>query len=179
MHASSLLSLERLVPGEEPIVLPQLIKLLQDALASGASLGFLPPLQAEEVQQYWKTVFREVTHRQRVLLVARPAGQIVGSVQLALAKNPNARHRAEVQKLLVLASHRRQGIGRALMQGVEQAAHDAGRTLLLLNTVEGESVERLYRTLGYAEVGAIPAYAHSVSGMLDAVLFYKTLQPME
>jgi GNAT superfamily N-acetyltransferase len=179
MHASLFPSIERVVPEEEPVVLPQLIQLLQDALASGASIGFLPPLQAEEAQQYWREVFLDVTQRLRVLLVARQAGQIVGSVQLALATNPNARHRAEVQKLLVLSSYRHRGIGRALMHGVEQAARDIGQRLLILNTVEGEPVERLYRSLGYSEVGVIPAYAYSAHGMLDTVIFYKTLSPVK
>jgi hypothetical protein len=49
---SPLPSIERVSPEEEPIVLPQLIHLLQDTVASGASVGFLPPLNAEDAQQY-------------------------------------------------------------------------------------------------------------------------------
>jgi GNAT superfamily N-acetyltransferase len=47
---------------------------------------------------------------------------------------PNASHRAEVQKLLVLRSWRRQGIGLALMTAIEQAARQTGRSLLVLDT---------------------------------------------
>src|ERR1043166_5722778 len=153
MLDTSFSSFKQISPEEGSVVLPQLIHLLQDTVASGASLGFLPPLHAEEAQQYWGTVFQDVMQRHRVLLVACQAGHIVGSVQLALATNPNAQHRAEVQKLLVFSSHRRRGIGRALMEMVEKIARDAGRTLLMLNTVEGEGVERLYRALGYVAVG--------------------------
>nr|WP_198925166.1 GNAT family N-acetyltransferase [Dictyobacter vulcani] len=111
-----------------------------------------------------------------VLLVACDAGQIVGSVQLSLATKPNAKHRAEVQKLFVLSSQRRRGVGRALMHAVEQVARDGERTLLVLDTREGDSAERLYRTLGYCEVGIIPAYARSANGTLDStIIFYKTL----
>ncbi len=138
--------------------LSQLIHLLQDAVTSGASVGFLPPLNAEDAQQYWRTVFQEVAQDTCVLLVARDSGRIVGSVQLALATKPNARHRAAVQKLFVLSSQRRRGIGRALMQGVEQVARSGERTLLVLDTRQGDSAEQLYRTLGYCEVGVIPAY---------------------
>ncbi len=163
-------------PEEEPIVLPQLIQLLQDTVASGASVGFLPPLNTEDAQHYWRTVFEEVAQGTCVLLVARDAGQIVGSVQLALAMKSNAQHRAEVQKLFVLSSQRRRGIGRALMQMVEQVAYEDGRTLLVLDTRQGDSAERLYRRLGYCEVGVIPAYARSANGTLDStVIFYKTL----
>jgi ribosomal protein S18 acetylase RimI-like enzyme len=176
MHNFPLPSIERVSPEEEPAILPHLIHLLQDTVASGASVGFLPPLSIENAQQYWSTIFEEVRKHTCVLLVAREAGQIVGSVQLALATKPNAQHRAEVQKLFVLSSQRRRGIGRALMQAIEQAASDKQRTLLVLDTRQGDSAEQLYRTLGYCEVGIIPGYAHSATGTFDStVIFYKTL----
>lgn len=176
MHDSLVLSIKRVSLEEEPFVLPPLIHLLQDAVASGASVGFLPPLSAEDAQRYWKTVFQEVAQGTCVLLVAREAEQVIGSVQLALATRPNASHRAEVQKLFVLSSQRRRGIGRALMHAVEQVAHDEERTLLVLDTRQGDSAEQLYRTLGYCEAGVIPAYARSANGTLEStVIFYKAL----
>src|SRR5215813_12041309 len=98
MNILPLYSINCVAPHEEASMLPQLVSLLADALASGASLGFQFPLDTSESQQYWRTVFAEVSQRQRVLLVSRQARQLVGSVQLSLATNPNARHRAEVQK---------------------------------------------------------------------------------
>lgn len=178
MHDIPIVSVERVSPEEEPSILPHLIHLLQDTVAGGASVGFLPLLSTEDAQHYWRSVFAEVAQDTCVLLVAREAGQIVGSVQLALAIKPNARHRAEVQKLFVLTSQRRQGIGRALMQAVEQAARDRQRTLLVLDTRQGDNAERLYRALGYCEAGVIPEYALSASGTLDStVIFYKALSP--
>lgn len=63
--------IERVSPEEEPAVLLHLIHLLQDTVASGASVGFLPPLSTEDAQQYWSTVFEEVRKHTCVLLVAR------------------------------------------------------------------------------------------------------------
>jgi acetyltransferase len=174
MDDADIPSIECLV-DEEPIELKRLIHLLRDAVASGASLGFLPSLDEQEARAYWKTVFHDIAQHTRLLLVAREAGQVIGSVQLALATQPNARHRAEVQKLLVLSSQRRRGIGRTLMLEIEQAARNAGRELLVLNTVEGEMVECLYLTLGYDIVGRIPGYARDASGPLDTVIMYKSL----
>ncbi len=179
MHDFAIPSIERVLPEEGLALLTDLIHLLQDVVHSGASVGFLAPLSREEAQDYWSTVFDEVAQGICILLVACEADQIVGSVQLALAMKPNAQHRAEVQKLFVLSSQRRRGIGRALMQEVEQVAHDAGRTLLVLDTRQGDSAEQLYRSLGYCEAGTIPAYARSASGTLDGtVIFYKNL-PLE
>jgi ribosomal protein S18 acetylase RimI-like enzyme len=176
MIDSLLPPIEIVRPEEEQTVLPELINLLQDTVASGASVGFLPPLSAEDAHQYWSAIFQEVARGTCVLLVARDAGRIVGSVQLALATKPNALHRAEVQKLFVLQSQRRRGTGRALMQAVEQTARECERTLLVLDTRQGDAAEQLYRKLGYREAGIIPAYARSATGTLDStIFFYKAL----
>jgi acetyltransferase len=170
------LSIEIIQPTEEHLVLPELISLLQDAVASGASVGFLPPLSEEEACQYWRTVFHELTQGVHILLAARDAGHVVGSVQLAFGTRPNALHRAEVQKLFVLQSQRRRGTGRALMQALEQLAREHRRTLLVLDTRQGDAAEQLYRKLGYCEAGVIPAYAQSATGTFDStVFFYKLL----
>lgn len=42
--------------GEET---QELIELLQDAVISGASVGFLPPLSEEDVRQYWQGVLEK------------------------------------------------------------------------------------------------------------------------
>lgn len=170
------ISIESVLPGEGDAVLPALIELLQDAVHSGASVGFLPPLSEEEARSYWEAILDDIAKGARVLLVAREAGEIAGSVQLEPAVKPNACHRAEVQKLLVFQRHRRKGIGRRLIEAVEQAARERGRTLLVLDTVQGDTAERLYRKWGYSEVGTIPFYARNRSGTLEpTVVFYKLL----
>ena len=66
------------------------------------------------------------------------------------------------------------------MQAVEHAALRAGRTLLLLDTIQGNASERVYRALGYREVGVIPGYAQSANGNLDSqIFFYKILASAE
>ncbi len=177
MLNSSFPSIEAVHPEMEEALLPGLINLLEDTVASGASVGFLPPLSEEDAHRYWSAVFQEVSQHTCILLVAREAGRIVGSVQLALATKPNALHRAEVQKLFVLQSQRRRGTGRALMQAVEQAASECGRSLLVLDTRQGDVAEQLYRKLRYREAGVIPAYARSATGTLDStILFYKEIE---
>src|SRR5258708_18663153 len=83
-------SIERVSPEEEPAVLPHLIHVLQDTVASGASVGFLPPLSTEDAQQYWSTVFVEVAHDTCVLLAAREADEIACCVHVALATSTHA-----------------------------------------------------------------------------------------
>lgn len=176
MVDSSPIAIESVDAEDQAHLLPGLVALLQDTVASGASVGFLPPLNEEEAIQYWQATFQGVADGSRVLLVAHDGDDIVGSVQLELAMRPNGVHRAEVQKLFVLQNWRRRGIGQALMQAIEQAARERGRSLLVLDTRQGDNAERLYRCSGYHEVGVIPAYALSATGTLDStVFFYKEL----
>jgi len=156
--------------------LPGLVQILQDAVGSGASLGFLPPLSEEAAQAYWQDVVGEVASGRRVLLVATEDAEIVGSVQLELAAKPNARHRAEVQRLMVHTRMRGRGIGRTLMTEVERAARDHDRSLLVLDTRKGDVAERLYRALGYVPVGAIPEYTRDADGTPhDTIYFYRAI----
>ncbi|SFQ72874.1 GNAT family N-acetyltransferase [Hymenobacter arizonensis] len=158
--------------------LPQLVALFQDAIASGAALGFLPPLPAEEASSFWRRVQQSVRAGTLVLFVARHGGnkEIVGTVQLALALQSNGSHRAEVAKMMVHRSARRLGIGRLLLCALEAKAVELGRITLVLDTRQGDAAEHLYQSLHYQIAGVIPSYAQNGDGTLHAtVVYYKLL----
>jgi acetyltransferase len=173
------LRLECLTPASLPAQRASLVALLQDAVESGASIGFLPPLDAPEAAAYWESVATAIAQRSRVLVVARDGdGAVVGSAQLELATRTNGSHRAEVSKVMVHRLARRRGIGRALMLALEDHARRLGRTTLVLDTRSGDPSERLYRSLGWQVAGTIPRYARSADGSLDATtIYYKLLSP--
>jgi ribosomal protein S18 acetylase RimI-like enzyme len=169
--------IQSLTAAEARDVVHDLTHILRDAVASGVSLGFMTPLDESAVRRYWQNAIAEVEAGERVLLVARAEdGSLVGSAQLHLTTTPNARHRAEVQKVCVLRSARGQGIGKQLMLAIEEEARAAGRTLLMLDTRKDSVADGLYRRLGYQEVGVIPGYARTVDGsMVTAIFFYRAL----
>ena len=159
---------------EARAAMDDLAALLRDAVDSGASVGFLPPLNLEQAREYWAKVCDAICPERRLLLVARLDGRIVGSVQLDCAAMPNGSHRAEVMKLMVHRDARRRGIGRALMSAVESTARKAARSLLVLDTRLGDAAEQLYSRIGYTCAGVIPKYARGASGELqDTMIFYK------
>jgi ribosomal protein S18 acetylase RimI-like enzyme len=159
-----------------PEVHAGLVELLRETVNGGDTVGFLPPISTEEAAAFWAGVREALEGGGRRLLVARQAGRVVGTVQLDLATQTNGRHRAEVMKLLVHREARRQGLGRRLMEAVEGVARDEGRTLLVLDTRQGEPSAEFYAALGYRRAGVIPNFAESADGTLHAtVLFYKEL----
>jgi ribosomal protein S18 acetylase RimI-like enzyme len=150
--------------------------LLQDAVAGGASVGFLPPVRDSEARAYWEGIVTDVAVKKAILFAAFDNEKLVGSVQLHLPAMPNARHRASVEKLMVLREHRRQGIGRALMEELEGHARELGRTILVLDTRKGDVAEQVYEALGYRRAGKIPRYARGHNGALeDTVIYYREL----
>ena len=83
---------------------------------------------------------------------------------------------AEVTKLMVHSSARRQGLGARLLAEAEDVARERGRWLLVLDTVPGSDAERLYRRHGWIEVGVIPDFARLPDGdPAPTVVFYKRL----
>jgi acetyltransferase len=169
-------TIEQLTAGQARAFVQELADILCDSVDDGASVGFLPPLSRDEAGAYWSETIGYVERGTRLLLIARTADGVAGTVQLDLATKPNAIHRAEVQKLLVHTRARRQGLGERLMEAAEQAARAAGRTLLVLDTREGDPSELLYQKCGYTRAGIIPQYVRSANGGMDAtVIYYKLL----
>jgi len=155
---------------------PALVALLRDVVDGGASVGFVPPLGADEAGAYWDSVAAALEGGGRRIWIARVAdGGIVATVQLDLASQANGRHRAEVIKLMVLSSARRRGLGRLLMEAAEAEARRLGRTTLVLDTRQGDPSEALYRGMGWQPAGTIPRYARSANGTLHTTAFYYKL----
>ena len=82
-----------------------------------------------------------------------------------------------VTKMLVHRRGRRQGLGAALLHGVEDMARACGKELLVLDTATGSDAERLYARLGWSRVGEVPNYAHWPNGALcGTTYFYKAME---
>lgn len=150
----------------------ELVELLQDAVAGGASIGWTAVPTTKEARNYWSGVLEAVGRGERSLFVATDNHVCAGAVQLSPAPQQNARHRGGVQKLMVHSGYRRRGIGRALMASLEQAALARGLSLLVLDVISGAAAEQLYRKVGWRQVGAVPGYAQSTRGELEPTVFY-------
>jgi ribosomal protein S18 acetylase RimI-like enzyme len=150
----------------------KLSQLLVQVVEGDASIGFLPPMEISDAKEYWKTIMKSDV----ILFIATVNNELVGSVQLHLCAKQNGLHRGEIVKLMTHSDFRRNGLGRALMQSAEERAIHKGRSLLVLDTREGDPSNHLYTSIGYIEAGRIPSYAMSANGELDAtVIYYKSI----
>jgi len=166
-------------PDEYPATIPALADLLVDAVRGGAAVNFLASITDEEARAWWVERSGQVVDGTMTVFVAEErasdgtrGGPIVGSAILVRSRFQNSPHRAEVGKVLVHRSVRRQGLGRALMEAVEACARADGRWLLLLDTQTGSAAETLYRALGWHELGTMPNHSYGSNGVLSPTTFF-------
>ncbi|WP_078944792.1 GNAT family N-acetyltransferase [Streptomyces flavochromogenes] len=170
--------IERLTPDQVRAHAPAgLAALLLDAVDSGASVGFLAPLEAPEAAAWWARVAGEAAEGARDVWAAHgPDGSLTGVVTLVRGGTANGRHRGEIARLLVHRSARGRGLGYRLLATAEAHAAATGLTLLVLDTQTDSPAERLYRGAGWTAAGTIPDFAADPAGVLRATtLYYKRL----
>ncbi|KPC78131.1 GNAT family N-acetyltransferase [Streptomyces sp. NRRL S-4] len=150
----------------------ELAALLIESVEGGASVGFLASLDRTSAATWWRERAAAVEAGSQQVWIARDDERVAGTIGLVKAALPNARHRAEVAKLVVRPSARRRGIGRALLTALERSAAAEGLTLLVLDTETGCDAEHLYRSAGWNPCGSVPDYAADPYGTLRATTFY-------
>ena len=149
----------------------RLADILIACVEEGSGVSFLPPLAPDAARAFWQDTAKDVAAGRAVLLAGWIDGTLVGTVTLALAWPQNQRHRADVTKLLVHPSGRRHGLARRLMERLELESLRVGRPMLTLDTRAGDRAERLYRSMGWIELGVIPGHAYRADGTFDDTLF--------
>jgi ribosomal protein S18 acetylase RimI-like enzyme len=169
-------TITRLTPDDLDRHLPALADLLVDAVAGGASIGFLDGFDRAAAIAWWRSRATAVADGSLAVWISTGPAGVTGTISLAHAEKPNARHRAEVVKLAVRRDARGNGLGRRLLTAAEEAAAAAGITLLLLDTETASAAERLYETAGWHRYGIVPDYAADPSGELrNCSFFFKKL----
>ena len=131
---------------------PELLKCLNDLLPQLSKNA--PAMTIEDLQQI---VGSECSD----LLVVRAAGgeSILGALTLIHFRIPTG-IRAWIEDVVVDASARGQGVGKALIQAAIEKSHDFGaRTLDLTSNPERESAHRLYEGAGFS-VRTTKVYRH-------------------
>jgi RimJ/RimL family protein N-acetyltransferase len=104
------------------------------------------------------------------VFVAEDEGRIVGRLSIARDQHPASRHVADLG-LMVAASHRRRGIGRALLRtAVEWAQESEVRKLELHVFPYNEAAIALYERFGFVKEGHRRAHYRRGDEYVDAIL---------
>jgi [ribosomal protein S18]-alanine N-acetyltransferase len=133
-------------------------------LATDADLASLARIHAECFEERWdEAALRALLATPGTFALTESEGFILVRV---------AADEAEILTLAVSPSHRREGLGRALVVAGSEQARGAERLFLEVSTANPAALA-LYTGLGFAEVGRRPAYYRCPPG--DALILRANL----
>jgi RimJ/RimL family protein N-acetyltransferase len=109
-------------------------------------------------------------HPDAAVYVAEEDGVVVGRLSVARDPHQASRHVADLG-LMVAASHRRRGIGRALLEQAVDWARETGVRKLELHVFPwNEPAIQLYERFGYERVGLRRDHYRRADEYVDAIL---------
>ncbi len=125
-----------------------------------------------EERRYLRALRR---HPWAVVLLAEEDGEVVGRLSASRDTHPASLHVADLG-LMVAASHRRRGIGTALLAAAEGWAREAGIRKLELHVFpwNGPAIA-LYERLGYVREGYRRGHYRRNGELVDAILMARLL----
>jgi RimJ/RimL family protein N-acetyltransferase len=120
-----------------------------------------------EERRYLRTIAR---YPHAAVFVAEDGEHMVGRLSLARDPHPASAHVADLG-LMVAASHRRRGIGRALLEAAAQWARTSGVRKLELHVLPHNAAAiALYEDFGFRREGVRTGHYHVHGRYLDAIL---------
>lgn len=146
--------------------------MLQACVAFGAATPFLAPLPRDAAMTYWRGVTRAVGQGEVRLFAGWRNGRLAGALQLGLAMPQNQAHRADIRLLLIAPGSRCQGLARRLLAAAEDAAREAGRSLLVLEQPCDDHSDEQFRDWGWQQTGLIPGCVQGAAGEAQPMRIY-------
>jgi RimJ/RimL family protein N-acetyltransferase len=124
-------------------------------------------------RRYLRAVRRDNPHA--AVFIAEDEGDVVGRLSIARDVHPASEHVADVG-LMIARSHRRRGIGLALMEAAEAWARGVGVLKIELHVFpHNEAAIALYQRLGYEREGLRRRHYRRGEEFVDAILMAKEL----
>ena len=145
------------------------------AITAGGGFGWLTPPPTETLEAYWKGV---LVVPERHLFVARLDGVIAASAQLLRPQKNNEAQAfaASLMTFFVAPWARGYGLAKELVRTVEEAAREAGFTVLNLDVRETQTAAiALYESSGYVRWGHHPRYAFVDKRYISGFFYSKDL----
>ncbi|MEW2580365.1 GNAT family N-acetyltransferase [Streptomyces syringium] len=147
-------------PQLTPALREELADLWLDVSQAGGAVGFVPPVTAEDIAPVMRQQLDDVTAGEARMLGAYEGdagGRLIGTVFLKLNSHHLMTHWCTLVTVMVHPALQGGGRGGAMMREAIEMARDLDFHALRLGVRGGEGIERFYETVGFKEVGRVPA----------------------
>lgn len=159
-------------PQPTPALREELAALWLDVSQAGGAVGFVPPVTAEDIAPVLQRQLDDVTSGGARMLGAYEgveggegaegaeedgAGRLIGTAFLKLNSHRLMTHWCTLVTVMVHPALQGGGRGKAMMREAIEMARDLDFHAVRLGVRGGEGTERFYETVGFKEVGRVPA----------------------
>ncbi|WP_130799436.1 GNAT family N-acetyltransferase [Streptomyces otsuchiensis] len=165
-------------PEVTPALTDGLLRLWADVTNAGGAVGYVPPVEPEEIREVCEQHLRLVREGgARMVLGLTEDGQPAALAFVQFNAHRLMRHWVGLYRVMIDPAHQGGGEGRRLMSACrETAAATAGVRAIRLTCRGGMGLERFYEACGYKEVGRTPeAIRVSADDYRDDVMFWLPL----
>ncbi|MHC0430432.1 GNAT family N-acetyltransferase [Streptomyces sp. O3] len=153
-------------PPVGPALADGVLRLWTDVTNADGSVGFVPPVTAEDIRPEWVRHLVSMAEGGTRLLVGYDTeGEVAATAFLAFNTHRLMRHWVWLYTVMVHPRHQGKGYGRDLMRAAEDAARGfTGIDAIRLTCRGGTGVDRFYASCGYKEVGRAPGMIRVAPG---------------
>ncbi|WP_433251121.1 N-acetyltransferase family protein [Streptosporangium sp. CA-135522] len=151
-------------PDLTPDLVEELVDCWTDVSNAGGSVGFLPPVTADDIRPTAEAAFARCGDPDHLLVGFDAEGRVACWLILGDAGSPLRAHWRWVLRVMVHPKHQGGGHGSRLMRAADDAARALGVEALHLTVRGGTGTERFYAGLGYTEAGRVPRAIRVASG---------------
>ncbi|EPD55746.1 GNAT family N-acetyltransferase [Streptomyces sp. HGB0020] len=145
-------------PAVTPALRDGILGLWADVSNAGGSVGFVPPVTAEDIRpELVKHLVGMAEGRTRLLVGHDASGAVAATAFFSFNTHRLMKHWAWLYTVMVHPRHQGRGYGRDLLAAAEEAARRFdGIEAIRLTCRGGNGLERFYGSSGYKEVGRVP-----------------------
>ncbi|GGR52610.1 GNAT family N-acetyltransferase [Streptomyces netropsis] len=147
-------------PQLTPALREELARLWLDVSQAGGAVGFVPPVTAEDIAPVMRRQLEDVAAGGTRMLAAHEGGaggRLVGTTFLKLNSHHLMTHWCTLITVMVHPTLQGGGRGKVMLREAIEMARDLDFHAVRLGVRGGEGTERFYETVGFKEVGRVPA----------------------
>ena len=133
-----------------------LISLWAEVVNAGGEVGFVPPVDAEDIAPFAGASFERISAGSDHLVIAYEDSEPIGFGFLIARPGPLFAHWMTITRLMVDPARRGRGYGSALLNALHEAARGLGLEQIHLSVRGGTGTERFYERHGYVAICRIP-----------------------